>query len=200
VPIAVFKNKSFKVSSNRIYTFNGLTWGGEIQSEAQEKLNSKPSTYIKGIGLNNMSFEIALKSSLGIKVRNEIEQWEAIKENCKPAIFILGSKPLGSNKWLLKSVNVSNTIIDNKGNIDEAILRLEFEEFVRKGSAESTSSTSSGSSSSSKKKAAVSANIVPSDYIYKPSTKAEQTRNNPNVTSSVSNGARVRTGTTIRIE
>jgi hypothetical protein len=198
MPIAVFKNKSFQVSSKKVYTFNNFSWGGDIQSEVQEKLNSKPSTYIKGIGLGNMGFEIPLKSSLALNPKKEIEDWEAIRDSLQPAIFILGSKPLGSNKWLLKSANVSNVFIDNKGNVTEAMLKLEFEEFVRPGSAESSSSSSGASSTTSKKKAAVSANIAPGDYIYKPATKTEQTRNNPNVTSSVSKGGRVRTGTTVR--
>jgi hypothetical protein len=198
MPIAVFKNKSFQVSSNRIYTLNGLTWGGEIQSEAQEKLNSKPSTYIKGNGLNSMSFEVPLKLNIGVNPKKEIEDWEAIRDSLQSSIFILGSKPLGANKWLLKSVSVSNTIIDNKGTLIEATLKLEFEEFVRQGSAESAESSSGGSGTTSKKKAAVSTGIAPSDYIYKPATKVEQTRNNTNVTSAVSKGARVRTGTTIR--
>ena len=195
MPIAVFKNKTFQVSSNKINTFDGLTWGGDIQTEAQDKLNSKPSTYIKGIGLNNMNFEVPLKSSLGINTRKEIEEWEAIRDSLQSAIFIICTKPLGKNKWLLKSVNASDTVVDNKGNVTEAKLKLEFEEYVRPGSAESTSSKSS---TTSKKKAAVKTNITPSNYIYKPATKTEQTRNNPNVTSAVSNGGRVRTGKTIR--
>lgn len=194
--IAVFKNKTFQVSSNKIYTFDGLTWGGDIQSEVQEKLNSKPSTYIKGINLNNMSFEIPLKLSLGVNPKKEIEEWEAIRDSLQSSIFILGTKPLSGNKWLLKSVNVSNTVVDNRGILINATLKLEFEEFVRRGSAENSSS---GSSSSSKKKAAVNVNIAPSDYIYKPPTKTQQTRNNTNVSSSIAKGARVRTGTNIQV-
>ena len=193
--IAVFKNKTFKVSSKGVYTLNGLTWGGEIQAEAQDKLNSKPSTYIKGNGLKNMSFEIPLKRSLNNNVRKEIEDWEAIRDSLQSAIFMLGVKPLGANKWLLKSVNVSDTSIDNKGNLIEANLKLDFEEFVRPGSAEAstTSSTTSKKAVSKKttkktKQAPVKVNISPSNYIYKPPTKAEQTRNNANVTSSMARG------------
>lgn len=186
MPIAVFQNKNFQVSSNGIYTINGLTWGGDIQLEAQDKLNSKPSTYIKGMNLNNMSFEIPLKSSLGVNVRNEIEEWESIRDKVSPSIFILGTKPLGPNKWLLKSTNASNTIIDNKGTITEATLKLEFEEFVRPGSAENSSS--SGSSS---KATAVNVGITPSDYIYNTPTKTEQKRNNINVDAATGLGYKV---------
>lgn len=184
--IAVFKNKTFQVNSKKVYTFDGLTWGGDIQSEAQDKLNSKPSTYIKGNGLKNMSFEIPLKASLSMNVRKEIEDWEAIRDSLQSAIFMLGVKPLGVNKWLLKSVNISDAIIDNKGNISEANLKLDFEEYIRPGSAESADSKSA---SKSKKTPAVKVNIAPSDYIYKPLTKTLQTRNNTNVTDSIARGS-----------
>lgn len=193
--IAVFKNKTFQVSSKKVYTFDGLTWGGDIQAEAQDKLNSKPSTYIKGIGLNNMSFEISLKSSLGINVRSEIEQWEAIKNSLQAAIFILGTKPLGPNKWLLKSTNTSDILINNKGELIQATIKLDFEEFIRPGSAEASEASKSSKSKSatkSKSKAAVNTNIAPSNYIYKPPTKTQQTRNNTNVTSSISTGSKTR--------
>lgn len=183
--IAVFKNKTFQVSSEKIYTFDNFVWGGDIKSESQEKLNSKPSTYIKGVDLKNMSFEIPLKLNLGVDPRVEIEEWESIRDSLQPAIFILGTKPLGINKWLLKSVNTINTVFDNKGNLVGATLQLEFEEFVRQGSAEESLGNAS---SSSKNKAAISANIYPSDYIYNPPTKSEQIRNNSNVIASVSNG------------
>lgn len=199
--IAVFKNKTFQVSSNGVYTLNGLTWGGEIQAEAQDKLNSKPSTYIKGNGLKHMSFEIPLKTNLGMNVRNEMEDWEAIRDSLQSSIFMLGVKPLGSNKWLLKSVDISDTIINNKGILIQGTLRLDFEEFVRPGSVESSSTssnTSSGSSNTSPgkstTKAAVNSNVTPSDYIYKPPTKAQQTRGNVNVNAAVSSGARFKAG------
>jgi hypothetical protein len=198
--IATFQNKSFQVSTNRVYTLNNLTWSGEIQSEEQEKINSKPSTYIKGIGLDSMSFEISLKAILGIDVRKEIEEWEAIKLNLQPSIFMLGTKPLGTNKWLLKSTNVSNAIANNNGVLLDALLKLEFSEFVRAGSAEASKASGSGGSSS--KGAGISADISPTDYIdtnapttskpnpyiYDPVSKAHYKRDNPNAKDSVSSG------------
>ena len=190
--IAVFKNKTFQVSSKKVYTFDGLTWGGDIQAEAQDKLNSKPSTYIKGNGLKNMSFEILLKTSLNMNVRREIEDWEAIRDSLQSAIFMLGAKPLGTNKWLLKSVNISDTRIDNKGNLIEASLKLDFEEFVRPGSAESSTKSKKAVSKKKASKSKSKVNISPSNYIYKPPTKAEQTRNKTNVAKSIASGAKAR--------
>jgi hypothetical protein len=174
MPIASFRGKVFQVSSNRKYTFSGLEWNSSLETEAQEKLKDKPSTYIKGESLNTMTFEIPLRADFGIDVRLEIESWEAIKSSTKPDIFILGTKPLGKNKWLLKSVAVSNVEIDNTGRILRAMLKLDFEEYIRAGKAQSNNSSLANASSSG-------LNLPPSNYIYDPPNKAEEKRNNPNV-------------------
>lgn len=186
--IAVFRNKSFQVSRNKINTFNDLTWSGDLNTETQEKLNGKPSTYIKGVNLDSMSFSIQLKRILGMNVRKEIDDWEDIKLNADPGIFMLGTKPLGDNKWLLKSTSVSNTIITNKGELMEAVLQLEFEEYVRPGSSSATKKATKAKSKA--KGSAVAVTIVPSNYVNA-SDKADKKRNNTNANKAVANGKKI---------
>ncbi|WP_162463176.1 phage tail protein [Paenibacillus psychroresistens] len=171
MPIATFKNKVFQVSSNIKYPLDGLAWSSALSSEAQEKLKSKPSTYIKGEALIPLSFTIPLFATLGINVRKEIESWQDILSKQLPDYFILGSKPISKNKFLLKSVGVSDTQIDGKGNMLKATLKLDFEEYVRAGKAEVKKEEN---------KTATNNNIQPSTYITKPTTKAEVKRENPN--------------------
>lgn len=136
MPIAVFGTKSFQVSSNKIYTFDGFKLSGDLQTEAQDLAGQKPSTYIKGPGLESISFSIILDSCFGIDVMQEINDWRAIRDAAVPQVFILGTTPLSKNKWLLKSVEVDAKVIDSNGNIHKAILTLSFEEYVRPGSAQ----------------------------------------------------------------
>lgn len=175
--IASFQGKIFSVSSTKVYSLAGLTLGSGLETEAQEKLQDKPSTYIKGESLSTMSFEIPLRSDFGINPRKQIEEWEAIKSNAHPAVFILGTRPIGKNKWLLKTVNTNDVELDGRGNILKATLKLEFEEYVRAGKASSKSS-SSGTA------IGTSASIVkPDSYLYDPVDKAIKKRNNPNMAS-----------------
>ncbi|MEB3103090.1 phage tail protein [Ferviditalea candida] len=171
MPIASFRGKAFQVSANKKYTFSGLSWSGALDTETQDKLGSKPSTYIKGESLDGMSFEVPLRADFGINVRAQIEDWKAILASKKPDIFILGSKPLGKNKWLLKSVSVSDEEIDASGNFLKATLKLEFEEYVRAGTAQSQTSAAG----------ATNLNLTPSQYIYDPPNKADDKRDNPNL-------------------
>ena len=58
--IGSFANKVFKVSSNHLYTFDEFTMSGELKVDEQEVDNSKPSSYIKGPGLDKVSLNILL--------------------------------------------------------------------------------------------------------------------------------------------
>ncbi|WP_068783207.1 phage tail protein [Paenibacillus phocaensis] len=176
MPIATFKNKIFAVSASKIYTLTGMEWSGALDTEAQEKLKSKPSTYIKGQTLGTMSFEIPLIAGKYIDVRAQIEDWEKIRDKATPDYFILGKKPLGKYKWLLKSVAVSDTQIDGKGNILRAKLKLEFEEYVRAGSAQASKKNKKAKTSD---KTPVHLDIVPTSYI----DKTEAKRSNVNATT-----------------
>jgi hypothetical protein len=179
MPIAAFGKKVFQVSSKSVYTFDGIAWGGSLDTESQEKVGSKPSTYIKGSSLDSLSFDVSLRADLGHDVRKEIESWEAIRDKRTPDIFILGQKPLGTNKWLLKSVNVSDTVIDGNGRMSKALLKLEFEEYVRPGKKQPEKSAAAATTKTT-------LNLVPEE-IYNPPTKAEDKRSNPNLTASIMN-------------
>ena len=135
--IAIFASKSFQVSSNRLYTFDEFSTGCSIDTETQDAAGGKPSTYIKGPGLDSMQFNIPLKTSMGINVRDEYESWKDIMEKSAAYPFILGGKPLGRNKWLLKKVDLSNLEFDFRGNILSGSLQLQFDEYVRPGSSQS---------------------------------------------------------------
>jgi len=176
--IASYQKKVFTVSTSSRYTFDSLEWSGTLETEAQDKIKQKPSTYIKGEGLGSMSFDIPLRIGAKLDVRTEIEAWEAIKAKGAANYFILGTKPLGKTKWLLKSVGVSDTEIDAKGRLLKASLKLSFDEYVRAGQA----STKGSSVSSPVAPAAVPAaggtkiNMEPLNYI----DKVAETRKNPN--------------------
>jgi hypothetical protein len=179
VPIAVFGSKTFQVSSNRIYTISNFEFSGSLETETIEVQGKKPSTHIKGEGLTGMSFSIPLDRAFGVDVLEEIKSWKSICSNAIPETFILGGEPLSVNKWLLKSVGVKNTVIDNAGKIRKALLELTFEEYVRAG----VKSDAPAKKSSNEKE-----NI--SDIILQDIDKSTQKRSNENVTSAIAAGVK----------
>lgn len=131
--IASFGNQIFQVSSRKIYTLNDLTLSGDLNIEDQEVEGTKPSTYIKGINLQEASFYIDLKSSFNVNVSAEIQKWCNIRDSKNPYMLIVGGKPWCRNRMLLTSISVDNIIQAPNGIIVAAKITLNFKEFVRWG-------------------------------------------------------------------
>ncbi|MGI5839278.1 MAG: phage tail protein, partial [bacterium] len=143
--IAVFGSKVFTVNADKIYTPSELQYSTGLDTEKQEAAGKKPSTYNKGPGLNTLNMKLALKADFGVNPRREIEDWEAIKDAGVAHQFILGSRPLGKNKWLLVDAQARNMMIDNTGVVLEAELSLSFDEYVRSGSSAASAAAASSS-------------------------------------------------------
>lgn len=149
MPIASFANKVFEVSSDKVYSFNELQFGTNLETETQENPGAKPKTYIKGPGLNTLSIKITVSADLGLNPRAEIGSWKILKDTRTAYPFILGGKPFGSDLWLLKDVQAADTKIDNAGKILSATISLSFEEYVFAGAAKETK-TSAGKTAGKK--------------------------------------------------
>lgn len=154
-----FAEKLFEVSSNKIYTFDDFSKSFTLNVESQEVDGDKPSSYIKGKGLQNPSITIKLRQSKSIDVNTEVEDWGKICESGTPYMLFLGDNPVAANKFLLKNVDVSDTNYFG-GKLIKATLKLDFEEYVRAGvkkesgtSNEDKTSTSNTSEAKSKAKA-----------------------------------------------
>lgn len=145
MPIASFSGKVFEVSSNKIYNFDGYTRAYSLDTEQQEQEGAKPSTYIKGESLETLSFNISFDARF-IDIESEVKSWFEICKSKKPDFFILGGKPVSSNKFLLKSVSESDSIIDNKGKKLKQKLDIKLEEFVRYGYKKQTESSDTSKS------------------------------------------------------
>lgn len=176
MPVAVFGKKVFQITQSKIYTFDDLQYGSSLDTEKQDAVGKKSSTYNKGPGLNSLSIKVSLDASLGVNPRREIEEWETIKDAGIAYPFILGSRPLGRNKWLLVDIQATTQVIDNAGNILAAELALKFDEYVRPGSA-SVSKPSNKTYTPGVKLPAVTGDV----NILGPQDKSGLKRTNPNM-------------------
>lgn len=148
--IGSFANKVFKVSSNHLYTFDEFTMNSELKIDEQEVDGSKPSTYIKGPGLDKVSLNISLIKQKNIDVRNEIDEWKKIKDSKIPYHLIIGNRNLATYKFLLTNVDVSETKIGVYGEYLKAKVQLQFSEYVRAGKKEENTTISSSSDNTTK--------------------------------------------------
>jgi phage protein U len=169
--IATFGSKVFTASHNKVYTFNDFTRSGGLNIEEQDVNGKKPSTYIKGIGLEDISFNVQLIEQKKLSVKGEIDSWFKIKDDKKPYLLIIGGKAVNKNKYLLVNVTVQDSSFSTAGKCIKATLQLQFKEYVRAGK---NTSSSSGSSSSKNKS--------------KSSSKSSKKRSNKNASNAVAKG------------
>lgn len=148
--IGSFANKVFKVSSNHLYTFDEFTMNSELKIDEQEVDGNKPSTYIKGPGLDKVSLNVSLIKQKNINVRNEIDEWKKIKDSKVPYHLIIGNRNLATYKFLLTNVDVSEIKIGIAGEYLKAKVQLQFSEYVRAGKKEESTTTATSSGSSTK--------------------------------------------------
>lgn len=181
--IASFAGKTFQVSNSKVYTLTEFSTGGGLQTEKQDVAGKKPSTYIKGPDLETMGFSVPLNIMFGYNVQTEYDSWKTIMASQKAQNFILGGKPFGG-KWLLKSISLGDTQIDKKGTLIKGTLQLQFEEYVRAGSAKASSSKTS----TAKVKGISASDKSILDSLVSGSDKSSQKRTNTNAATAVSSG------------
>lgn len=161
--IAVFGPKVFEVTSKKVNTFDDLQYDTSLNTEDQAADGKKPSTTIKDLGLDNLSFQVKLSAFQGVNPDKEMRSWRDLKNAMKPYPFVLGGKPFGS-KWLLVGVSMSETFYNHKGQLLSCQLALKFKEMDKL--APKSGSTSPGVKKKKDLTKVSSANIKPSlgDY------------------------------------
>lgn len=132
--IAAFGDLVFNVSAEQVYTFDNMALSASLEAEAQEVIENRPSTYIKGPNLETLSFKITLDSSFGIDVRTEIDRWRNMCNAGIPQTFTLGGVPVSDYQYLLRNVDVEIKNITKDGIITRADITVKMEEYVRPGS------------------------------------------------------------------
>ncbi len=142
--IATFGGKVFTVSHTKIYTFKDLKYGAKLETEKTDVQGAKPSTTIKGQGLDSLSCVVILSGDLGVNPRQEIDDFRRILAAAKPDFFVLGGRPLGDNRWLLVDLQAPFEDINNAGQVGRSELTLTFEEYVRQGATATTDAAATG--------------------------------------------------------
>lgn len=142
--IGAYGDLVFSVSSQKINTFDNLSLSASYSTETQEVIGKKPSTYKKGPSLDQLSYDVTLDQTLGIDVEAEIKKWRDICKSGDAHHMNIGGKNITEFPLMLKNVEVSYKQIGPDGKLIKAVLTIKLEEFVRAGSAKSSSTSEAG--------------------------------------------------------
>lgn len=122
---AQFGSKKFEVSPKKIYTPNGVSLSESIDIEKTERSGKKPSTSVKGIALQSLSFDLKLDARF-VTVATELRSWKSILLGKKSYDFSLGKYKIG--RFYLTQYDVKDTVQNREGEYTKATLSLSFTE------------------------------------------------------------------------
>lgn len=126
---------TFKVGINNkknlsVLTFNNLSQKVSARYGTHNIIGNKPKLEFLGAELRNLSFDIVLSATHGVKPRKTIETIEKAIESGEAYTFTLGGSKVGKNKWVITDMSEAWNKILNKGELVEATISISLKEYV----------------------------------------------------------------------
>lgn len=126
--IGSFAGVVFKVSTDEVQTFRGLTRTTRSRYANHEVIGTKPVKEYLGPGLSTMSFAMELRADLGVNPMEMIRRLDTAMASGASFPFILGGKNLGEYSILTKGEEYG--IILQNGAVVSCTIDLELEEYA----------------------------------------------------------------------
>lgn len=128
--IGFFGDIVFETSDKRILTFVGFQRNSAGRWAKHDVIGRKPSTEHLGPDLDKINFTISLNGNHGVKPRFEMERWLIKERDGVAETLVIGSKALGVNRWVVKSVSQAWNVVLNKGEVFSGQVDIELEEYA----------------------------------------------------------------------
>lgn len=120
----------FNVSSKQVLTFKDLNYSSSAKLHNHEIIGQKPLTEFLGCDLDKISLTIELNSTLGIDIKKQLATIKEYEQTGKPLEFVLGSEPLGLDKWQIENSSKDYDIIYANGACTSLKLDLNLVEYI----------------------------------------------------------------------
>lgn len=124
--IGTLGNAVFEASTDKVYTFNGLSRSGQARYEEHKVVGKKPVLELIGPGLEQISFSMRFDVRLGINPIAEIDKLREARDEGAVVSMTIGGKFLGD--WIIEDVGDSWERTDNKGNVLVATVQITLKE------------------------------------------------------------------------
>lgn len=128
----------FNVSSNRVFTFDGYKRSGAAKVAEHEVIAGKTNLEFTGLDAQQISFDVQLLAHMGISPERQYDKLCKMRDSGEVVNFMLGSKPVSQNKWLVVSVDQQVDHWKSRGKISVATVSLTLREYVVDPSASNT--------------------------------------------------------------
>jgi phage protein U len=131
--IGCFGDIIFETTDKRIMNFKDFTRSVSGKWVEHSMYKRKARSEFIGTELDEMSFTIVLKSSLGVNPRKQIAKWEKIVRNGIHDVMVIGEKQIGLNEIKVTSISEAWGTIYNNGSLISANIDITFSEYVEEG-------------------------------------------------------------------
>ncbi|WP_310830377.1 phage tail protein [Paenibacillus pedocola] len=129
--IGAFGPVIFKVSEDKVLTFQDLTRSSAGRWAQHDILGKKPKKEWLGPGVDSVSFTMRFVSSLELNPRTELDRLTELERAGKALPLVIGNKGLGTGLWVITSLSQAWEQIDNKGYVYAATVDITLEEYVK---------------------------------------------------------------------
>lgn len=119
----------FNVSSNRVFTFSNYKRSGSAKVADHEIIAGKTNLEFTGLEPEQISFDVQLVSQLGISPETQYEKLCKMRDTGEVVNFMLGSKPVSNNKWIVVSAEQQVDHWKSRGKISVANVSITLREY-----------------------------------------------------------------------
>lgn len=101
----------------RRYGLTNFSMQSTLATEPQNQTGRKPSTIVDGPDLQTAQFDLRLSRALAVDPDTIIKELQSLLDAQSPRQLVMGGQVLGSYRWLLKSVLVTDAVCSADGGI-----------------------------------------------------------------------------------
>lgn len=128
--IGVFGDVIFETSDKRILNFSKFKISSASRYAEHKVIQRKPKLEYVGPGLDKVSFTINLNGNFGVKPIDEMIRWITMSNEGQAHTLVIGSSPIGSDKWVIETVTEVWESIFNRGELYSGKIDVTLKEYI----------------------------------------------------------------------
>lgn len=120
----------FNTSMRRVLTFDNYRRSGVAKYATHEIIGEKSRLEYTGLEPEEITIDIQLMSSLGSKPEEQLKKLRKMRDDGEVVSFIIGTKPVSQNKWIIKNLGEAVPHWGNRGKMLFATVQVTLTEYV----------------------------------------------------------------------
>lgn len=113
-----------------ILTFSNFQQTVSAKWASHDRIGKKPVCEFLGSELRKISMDVILDIMLGVKPKKQLKVIERLVETGFVCKLVINQRPVGKHKWKIVKMSEAWNCILKKGELAQATVSLEFEEYL----------------------------------------------------------------------